>query len=44
MAPPGLQRLLAGYLPINLLQAAVTLGAVMVFSRLLGWYLGRPIR
>lgn len=35
MAPPGLQRLLAGYLPINLLQAAVTLGAVMVFSRLL---------
>ncbi|MBK7984751.1 MAG: lipopolysaccharide biosynthesis protein [Candidatus Competibacteraceae bacterium] len=35
MAPPGLQRLLAGYLPVNLLQAAITLGAVMVFSRLL---------
>lgn len=35
MTPPGLQRLLAGYLPINLLQAAVALGAVMVFSRLL---------
>ena len=35
MAPPGLQRLLAGYLPINLLQAAVALGTVMVFSRLL---------
>ncbi|MEI2742334.1 MAG: lipopolysaccharide biosynthesis protein [Candidatus Competibacter sp.] len=35
MALPQLQRLLAGYLPINLLQAVVTLGAVMVFSRLL---------
>lgn len=35
MAPPQLQRLLTGYLPINLAQALVTLGAVMAFSRLL---------